>query len=308
MDFRTLWTKFRGTVFFRLLYLVLVAGAVSLLLPQGRLCFPLLLIPVLMLLIPHWFGERKIRNHALNALFVILVSALFYALLITPVVTSQEQVVQTHADVNKDVALADGRVDPFRTGRAAETFRFTVNLTTDHPDRGNFTVRVLMIDFEGLQFVPRFYAMLPASGGNGDLADGENFTVGTTLPQLYHYGFNFQVLTIVNTTQTVFTETRGSPGPYNAPYAAYFGFELYQGLVGMLIISVGFFLLLLLYWWTRKAREIRGVRAPGRKRDEGGGEYTCTNCGGDVAEADTKCPNCGAEFVEARVEPAEFKA
>ncbi|TLZ49071.1 MAG: zinc-ribbon domain-containing protein [Methanobacteriota archaeon] len=80
----------------------------------------------------------------------------------------------------------------------------------------------------------------------------------------------------------------------------------------MVFLVFGFFLILLIYWWTRKAREIRGAGAgkpgPGKK-PEGGGEFTCTNCGADVSEGDAKCPSCGAVFeAEAAGEPADAKA
>lgn len=299
MDFRAFWTKFRSTPYFRLLYLTLVSGLVALILPFGSLCFPLLFIPILMFAVPYWFGVRKMKDHALNGLIVIVLSAALYAIILTPMVVSQEQVPLEGGSA--DVAqLSDGRVDPFWTTLEDASFNFTVTVTSSSSDAANYTIRLQLFDFEGIQFVPKPTGMIrDASAGDGDFADGEPFYVNTTLPPLVH-AYGFQVLTVVNTTQEVVAQTLFTLGPFHAPYTTYLGYFFYQSFIGMVFVGLGFYLVLLVYWWTRKAREIRGVRESAKgpkKRDEGGGEYTCTNCGGDVAEGDETCPNCGASFV-----------
>lgn len=306
MDVREFWTKFRGTVHFRLLYLFLVSTLIAMILPFGALCFPLLIIPVLMFLVPYWFGERKVRNLAVNGLLVIVLSALVYATILTPMVMAQTQ--EPQIAVGTGLGLTEGRVNPFWTTNANAPFNFTVNLTATSPDPSKYTVRVQMVDFEGLQLVRRTFEMSrDAVRGNGNLTDGEHYYANTTIPPLFH-AFNFQVLTVVNTTQVVVLETDGVTGPFHAPYTTYWGFVFYQGMIGMMFVGMGFFLVLLLYWWTRKARQIRG--APGeskpKKRAEGGGEFTCTNCGADASEEDTTCPKCGASFVaEGEGEPTD---
>jgi len=320
MDFRVAWEKFRGTVFFRLFYLFLVALLSAFLLTLGAVCIVLLLIPVVMLLIPYWFGERSTRNHAVNGLLTIPLTALLFALLLTPALMDQRQEPQSVdcpaafsssprgclSATGPQLQLREGRVAPL-TASPGTNFNFTVNLTSSEAQASSYSVQVMVVDFEDLRFESRVYPMARDARGNGNFSDGESYYVQTPLPAVYHFGFNFQV---VNITQQVIGQTPGNGGPLNASYWTVFGYSLYQGLIGMFVLGLGFFLILLLYWWTRKAKEIRGSQLDrGRKRDEGGGEFTCTNCGGDVSEADTKCPNCGAEFgpgPEVR-EPAEAK-
>lgn len=306
MDVRAFWTKFRGTVYFRLLYLLLVSTLIAMILPFGALCFPLLIIPVLMFAVPYWFGERKIRNLALNGLLIIVLSALVYATVLTPMVMSQTQ--EPQIAVGTGLELTEGTVTPFWTTDPNAAFNFTVNLTASSPDPAPYTLKVQMVDFEGLQLVRRTYEMSrDVVRGNGNLTDGEYYYVNRTLPPLFH-AFNFQVYTVENTTQVVVLETEGATGPFHAPYTTYWGFVFYQGVIGMMFVGMGFFLVLLLYWWTRKARQVRGAPAQTKpkKQAEGGGEYTCTNCGADVSDQDETCPKCGASFVaEGEGEPAD---
>jgi len=319
MDFRVAWEKFRGTVFFRLFYLFLVALLSAFLLTLGAVCIVLLLIPVVMLLIPYWFGERSTRNHALNGLLTIPLTALLFAFLLTPALTTQTQEPQSVdcpeafsssprgclSATGPQLQLRDGLVAPL-TASPGTVFNFTVNLTSSEPQASNYSVQVMVVNFEDLRFVSREYPMTRDARGDRNFSNGESYYVETPLPAVYHFGFNFQVLN----DSEVIGQTPGNGGPVNASYWTVYGYSVYQGLIGMFVLGLGFFLILLLYWWTRKAKEIRGSpKDRGRKRDEGGGEYTCTNCGGDVSEADTKCSNCGAEFGPrpGSLEPAEAK-
>lgn len=311
MDFRSFWTTFRKTLYFRVAYLALVSVLVAFMLTLAAVCFFLLLVPVVMLLVPYWFGERSVKNHALNGLLVIPLSAVLFGVILTPGFTSAPQTIQETSDPS--ARLGEGKVVPFHAtpGEPAE-FTFTVNLRSTSLDSGNVTVRVQVVDWIGLQFVRRSFPMAMDGRGDGVLANGEGYVATATLEPVLH-GFNFQVLTVVNTTETVVVQTNVSAGPFNAAFVTYYGFFLYQGIVTMVLIGLFFYIVLGIYWWTRKAREIRGAlgtrRGGGRKRAEGGGEFTCTNCGGDVSEADTKCPNCGAEFVSgAEGESAQAKA
>jgi len=320
MDFRAFWEKFRKTVYFRVFYLLLLSALIAFLLNLGAVCIFLLIIPILMVAIPYWFGERSFKNHAINGLVVIPLSALFFSLIFTPALLSQTQEPQSvdcpdnysptaprcYAATGPDVHLARGQVSPFKAAEGA-AFNFTVNMTSSSPQTSAMTVRVQMLDFVDLRFDARFIGLARDLREDGNFSNGESFYVETTLPAVFHFGFNFQVVQIVNTTERVVAQTFGNGGPMNASYGTVFGYSFYQAIVGMVIIGFGFYVVLLIYWWTRKAREVRGAAAPPKgKRAEGGGEFTCTNCGADVSEDDAKCPKCGAEFeAEAEGEPAE---
>jgi hypothetical protein len=299
MDFKALWSKFRGTPYFRIAYLLLIAIASALILVTPFACFAILLVPVLTLLVPHWFGERRVKHHALNGVFMLAAVPLLAALLITPAWIGQDEFVQELAGTS-GVSLSHGIVRPFRTGPVAGDFNFTVTMWTNQSAVASLDVRVHVLSLAGLSVTNVTVGMTHVAPdasdvfANGNYGDGERFWAIVPLAAVPH-SFNFHVR---NTTSSgIVVETLGAPGPFNAQYGAYFQLWFVNRFFNTLFIIVGFYLLLLLYWWTRKAREMRGEKLErGRKRDEGGGEYTCTNCGGDVSEADAKCPNCGAEF------------
>lgn len=308
--FLPLWSKFRGTIYFRILYLLLIAvvGALSLASAVG--CVALVLIPVLTLLIPHWFGERRFKHHALNGAFMLGLVSILFAAILTPGYVALDEFVLSEDRTRLD--LSDGIVRPYRTDPGPRAFNFTVTMWTNDSYAANFRVHVRVFSLVGFNVANESVDMIhDRSGGDalsdGSFADGERFYAEVPLePFVHSYGFG-----VVNGSGLLLAATPNVPGPFHAEYSTYFALWLYNGFFTMIFVIVGFYLLLLLYWWTRKAREIRGSRGPdrGRKRDEGGGEYTCTNCGGDVSESDTKCPNCGAEFgpgPESR-EPADAK-
>lgn len=315
MDWKALWSKFRGTHYFRITYLALTSALCALVLAAtfrtAVVCFSVLLIPVLTLLIPHWFGERRAKHHALNGVLVLVLTTLFFAALFTPSYASQgEYVLDATGD---DVTLSNGIVRPFRANLGAADFNFTVTMrVANATDPANFTLRVQVLSLVGLDVGNQTVDMAPDLRGLDELSDGafwngERFYAVVRL-EPYAHSYSFQVTN--ESSNTFAVRTVGVPGPYNAPYGTYFALWLINGFFQMILIVIGFYLLLMIYWWTRKAREMRGARPDkGRKRDEGGGEYTCTNCGGDVSDADTKCPNCGADFGPGteRLEPAEAK-
>jgi len=309
MDFAAIWGKFRRTPYFRMLYLSLVALLAAVLLPTTLFvlgCLTILVIPLLVLLVPHFFGERRVRNHAVNGLVAIILTSILYTAIAVPDVTGRVQVGQSWDGERADIA--EGLVTPFR-GAASASFNFTVNVTSDDPQRSQFFVRLQVADQVGLGDFRRNYTMTPLAGDN--LTDGSaEYYATITLAPVFHV-FNFQVWGPVNGTMTVLTETLGSVGPFNAPYEAYLSVIWVRAVYFMVVfIGMGFYLILMIYWWIAKAKQVRGTRAPPeRKRAEGGGEFTCTNCGGDVGEEDAKCANCGAVFdAEAEDEPADPKA
>ncbi len=301
MDVRSRWTKFRSTPYFRAIYLVLVAGIAAFVrildFSTGIVCFSVVLIPILGLLVPHWFGERRVKHHALNGLVILILVPLLFAAIVTPSFTGQDQFVLSRD--GERGSLSEGRVTPYRTAQAGATdFNFTIFLTSDDANAANFAVHVIVLSF--VDFAVKEANVTMAAAGDGTFGDGEPFFANVPLGPFAHSYF-FQVLD----GSEVIVETLGVPGPFNGNYGTYYTLWWYSGVFSMAFIMAGFYLLLLVYWWTRKAREVRGARGP-RKRDEGGGEYTCTNCGADVSETDTKCPNCGAAFgSEGASEPAK---
>ena len=310
MDWKTLWTRFRGTFYFRIVYLVLVALLGALSLATTIACFAVLIIPALTLLVPHWFGERRMKHHALNGVLVLILATVFFGLLVTPGYASQSEYVLSGDGARLD--LSDGIVLPFRANPGARNFNFTITMWTNDSAEENFTLSVEVLSLVGFAVAPQNVTMTHDVSGsdnlsNGDFGDGERFFANVPLEPFAH-SYSFQAVDTPTGTRLLVTPR--VPGPFHAEYGTYLALWLFNGFFNMILIILGFYLVLMLYWWTRRAREMRGSPMDrGKKRDEGGGEYTCTNCGGDVSEADTKCPNCGAEFgprPESR-EPAEAK-
>ena len=303
MDWKAFWGKFRTTVYFRLVYLTLVALIGMLLLMSFSTCFALLLIPVLILLVPHAFGERRLRSHAVNVIFVIALSTALYAPLATSDVVTRPQAPQAFDGVRADFAA--GLVTPFRCGDvpcpANTAFNFTVNVTSTDAGFTDQSVELVVLDLVGIDVRGQTLTMIPLEDRN--LSNGETFYLNTTLPPAFHI-FNFN---IVNASGAPVEGTFGSAGPFNAGYDVHLATIWLRAFFFSVFILFGFYLMLMLYWWTRRARQVRGTMAPPEaKRAEGGGEFTCTNCGADVAETAAKCPKCGAVFEpEAERESAE---
>ena len=303
MDWKAFWTRFRNTVSFRFLYLVLITVLSAFLLVSGFGCLSLLFIPILMLLVPYSFGEKRLRNHAVNGVFVVLLIPVVYAFMVTPNLVTLPQLMQGASA--GDLVVEGGHVTPFN-GTTSTSFNFTVSVSTDRPDADQLKVYLQMFDYPGIDTIPSSFLMTQDGSGDGNLSDGEDYYVNVTLSPVLHLFF-FQV---VNATDAAVATTNGSWGPFNAPYDTYLATIWVRSYVPMLVVAFGFYLFLMAYWWTQKARRVRGARPPPEaKRAEGGGEFTCTNCGADVSEGDAKCPKCGAVFEpEAEREPAEAKA
>lgn len=294
MDFRAFWTKFRKTVYFRFAYLLLISTMGALLLPSALGCLALLLVTAAILLVPHSFGERRIRNHAANGVFCLILISVLYAAIAVPEFRGYQQFELSGSDAG--TSIAHGYVAPFR-GDAATRFNFTANVTSTTLNASQIVVNVVVYDYEGLGATPHIVQMTWIAGSDKKLQNGENYYANISLrPVVHKYGF----AVLANLTSTdIVTATLLVPGPNNAPDEAYWSVIFLTGLVGVILLGFFYFLILLLYWWTRKAKEIRG--AAGRppepaRRAEGGGEFTCTNCGADVSEDATKCPKCGATF------------
>ncbi|TLZ49070.1 MAG: hypothetical protein E6K18_08390 [Methanobacteriota archaeon] len=186
--FQSFWTKFRGTIYFRVLILALVSSPI--------LCLSLILIPLSILLIPHWFGERSVKNHAVNGVIVLVLATLFYAVILTPALLSLPQQDQAYnVDVNNNpaqAALSEGHATPF-VGAASTSFNFTVKMQSNNSDAANYTVRTQVVSVDGLTGTPAYYAMAVDTSRPGTIRAGQYYYVAVTLPAEVHL-FNFQVV------------------------------------------------------------------------------------------------------------------
>jgi hypothetical protein len=313
--------KFRKTPWFRITYLVLLGVIVSelyLLALSPLACVIILLIPVSVFVVPYWLGERKMRRFALNALVVFLIAILLASAMSTQALLSQTQAVELRsADPAGRMTLTNGAVMPYRAPPST-TFTFRVKLTTiANATPGAYEVHLNLTAVRGVA-IEQSSSTLVYSPGNKSSPNTHNGTwYETRLSNLgeavYIYAFS------VKDPGRNWTYTGVEIGPLTASGWTYYGFFLYIWSVlsqVTLISVVGYFAILFLWWYMLRSRQGRAKALAARARKEGpkegsrepwpttdpGGKaskaaaFTCTNCGADVSETDTKCPKCGAVF------------
>jgi hypothetical protein len=318
---RTWLLKFRGTLWFRITYLVLLGIIVAqlyLFTASAIACLIILLIPVLVFVIPYWLGERKIRRFAGNGALVFTIAILVAAAMPTQAILAQSEAVPLRSFPDFRSApglnLTNGTVQPYR-GVPGQTFTFRVNLTTagnGTPDAFNVTLNLTAVD--GFAFTPTSYPMAYSPGpiSSQNTRNGTWYERNVTLGgSIYIYGFS------VSDQGRNWTETVSDAGPIIASGWSFYAFFLYYlvavqgGFPAELVLYLG---IIFLWWYMTRARE-RVMRAgrpaakpetpptkPERKEATEGTKaakapaFTCTNCGADVSASDQKCPSCGAAF------------
>jgi hypothetical protein len=315
---------FRKTPWFRVTYLVLLGIIVAQLYiytSSPLACLVVLLIPVSVFVVPYWLGERKMRRFALNALVVFLIAVLLASAMSTSALLSQRDAVpQRSHDPASPMALTNGTVRPYH-GLPSTPFTFQVELITKKNGLPSaYEVYLNLTAVHGISPSPSSHRMSP-SPGNSTTNTRNGTWYQTSLSSLedavYIYEFS------VWDKNRNWTHSNVDLGPLTTSGWVYFGFFLY--LWGWLyqitlVVVVGYFAILFLWWYMLRARQLKakGAAGPARKEgpkegsketwpatDPGGGgraskaaAFTCTNCGADVSETDTKCPKCGAVFEE----------
>ncbi len=321
-----LFRTFRKTRWFRVTYIVLLGLVVSLmyfLATSALTCLVVILMPLIVFLFPYWFGERKVRRLAVNALPVFLIAILVATAIGTQMLVSENQAIprQSFPDGGSSptMALSNGTVDPYRADPSA-TFTFQVKLTTTvnaTPD--NYTVWLNLTIISGISFVDQPPVQMTPSPGNAtrNPRNGTWYQSQQSLTDaIYVYGF---AVTDNITTPLNWTVSNVDFGPLTAPWGAFYALILYFTGTSMLLPLTFYYLILFLWWYTARTRELRTrelgktpeipKEKPGTKEEPSGkpksapsekaakaAVYTCTNCGADVGEDDEKCPKCGAVF------------
>jgi hypothetical protein len=314
--------KFRGTLWFRIVYLVLLGVIVAelyLFTASALACLIVLLIPVLVFVIPFWLGERKIRRFAGNGALVFTIAILVAAAMSTQAILAQAEPVPLRSFPDFRSApglnLTNGTVARYH-GSPGETFTFRVNLTTagnGTPDAFDVFLNLTAVD--GLAIASNSYPMAFSPGpiSSSNTKNGtwyeRNMTLGGSI-----YIYSFSVTDRVGN----WTETVPDAGPVTASGWTFYTFFLYLVVVqGGLPIEFLFYLGIIFLWWymTRARERARVGSVPARagtptepepakketaEKTKGAkaAAFTCTNCGADVSELDEKCPSCGAAFEE----------
>ena len=315
---RKAFQRFRDTPWFRVTVLVLLGLLVAqlyVLTASAVACVAILLMPVTAFVVPYWLGERKMRRFAGNAVPIFVIAILVAGAISTQQLLSQADAVplQSFPSVQppSPVILTNGTVTPYRAA-PSELVTFRVKLTTtvnEAPDNYsvylNITVVRSVTSFDRTSHAMAFDA---ANSTSNNTLDGTWFTTRQTLgDSIYGYAFSVRGKNTGN-----WTLTSADFGPITASGWTFYGFFTYATAFSMILPVTFYFLILFMWWYTVRARQARTRmvgRVPGKTKDAtkpaadvGGGKaakaaaFTCTNCGADVSESDTKCPKCGAVF------------
>lgn len=312
--FREKFLVFRKTVWFRVLYLVLLGLIVAQLFPftlaSSVACLTLFLMPITVFVIPYWLGERKARRFAVNGVPVFVLAILVVGLLETSALMSQPtaEELRSFPDFasSPTMALSNGTVTPFRA-EPNQDFTFRVQLTaTVNGTSDDFAVFLNLTVIDGFgRSEPSFDMTAEDPGGNP--RNGSWYVANMPLGgSIYGYGFS------VTDRDGNWTFAGPVLGPITASSAAFFGFFVYVTALFMLIPFSFYYVILFMWWYTVRMRQTRqrmvesgerpipiGRSKPERDRGKAAKAataFTCTNCGADVSETDAKCPKCGAVF------------
>ena len=318
VSFRTWFQKFRGTVWFRATYLVLLGLIVAqlyLLTGTAVACLVLLLMPVTVFVVPFWLGERKMKRFALNAVVVFVIAIFLAAAMSTQALLSQTQAIEIHSlDIqqSRTMVLANGTVTPYKAPPSTP-FTFRVRLITTAngtPDVYRVYLNLTVVKgFTGFERPSYQMTFVPGSGSFNNTQNGSLYekVLSNLTDSIYGYGFSS------SDRDKNWTFAGPDFGPITASGWTFYGFFVYvTALSGVMLLAlITYFAILFLWWYMGRARAARTrmtSREPkipkGRPKpaDEPSGKaskaaaFTCTNCGADVSETDAKCPKCGAVF------------
>lgn len=312
---RTLYEKFRPTVWFRLTYLVLLGVIVAqlyVLTLSPLACIAFLLMPIVTFLVPYWLGERQMRRFAANALLVFAIAIFLASAMSTQAVLSQTEPLELEsftALTMGNMTLANGRVEPFQSA-PGDAFTFRVKLTTEaNASADDFDVFLNLSVIDGLSARAESFPMDYSEGTDSSLNPRNGTWYETRMPlgaSIYLYQYS------VTDRRANWTHTFRDVGPITAPATAFYVVFVYESSFNLVIPLLFYFSILFLWWYTVRSRQIRGrmtARSPEATKDraepapppsEGkaskAAAFTCTNCGADVSASDDKCPKCGAVF------------
>jgi hypothetical protein len=316
--------RFRKTVWFRVMYLVLLGLIVPNLLPftaGGLGCLVIILVPLAVFLVPYYLGERSVRHFAVNALPVILIAVLVGGAQSTNLLLSQPVAVPLSSIpgpfASPTMALANGTVGPYHAD-PAQAFTFRVRLTTTgNGTPTDFRVFMNLTTISGLASYatsdyPMSFSPVPGSSNNTHLGTWYEFTTLNLSSSIYGYGFS------VWDKRANWTFTNLDFGPLTAPAANFYGLFVYFTAFSMILPFAFYYIIVFMWWYTVRQRatrtrmlgaepqipkekpkpKVESVEPTKSEKASKAAAFTCTNCGADVDESAEKCPNCGAVFEE----------
>ena len=284
-------------------------------------CFQLVVVPLVVLVIPYYFGLKKVKRLLVLGVLALLFSGVMWGVVDSHCLSERKcgydwNFVESNefqplpAD---ERAIVMGTVDPITSG-APLSFHFS--LIVNHSklatmNRTVFDVLVRVADYGDVVWgtVAPLYnrSMIVDNKSNPNAVLYVNDTVVERSATLLTK-FLLVTRSIANPNQYFYEETFTLVAPVTAKPV-----DLYPKLVpNRAILSVAIFGVVLLFmlsilWWSRKAREKREemekqfkkMEEEEKKSGKPAGkesDFACTACGAGVSDSDSKCPSCGAVF------------
>ncbi len=287
--------KFRKSIWFWVLYVLVLSLIVYALVTEFGSCLTLILAPVVMFVFPYWLKEKRLRVYAVNGLVVLLVAGLLFAYFFASAIYAGAPTENGSFESGK-VLLTNGTVSPMSGAPNAE-YNFTVTLQDTTGIAGAYGIQVNTSYVHATDLLAGGLNSGPSVVMNNDgapLATGRHYWATMPLPDDI-YLFYFSAHKAVGTNSTWY-ETPAYVGPIVAGFGTFLTFSFIYGMLGLMLPVVAFYyLILMLYWYTRRARQMRGPTGTVTPAETDTG-FMCTNCGADVPEDAQKCPKCGAVF------------
>src|SRR3989442_2524457 len=255
-------------------------------------CLSVLFAGLIMLVIPYWLKERRIKVLALNGAVIFLVATLIFGVLFAQTLSGNDPLPVAASGFNAE--LTNGTVVPGR-GAPGAYYNFTARLTVGGAANvSRYAVWANLTTVDGVDHPARMAAVDPL---DTNLSDGKWYYANIPVDdKIYVFWFSVAVF---NGTDTSWFRSPWQVGPITASYGTFLGFSLYYGAIYLILPVSFYFIVLMLYWWTVRAKAERrrlGMTVETESTDSG---FMCTNCGADVPADAKNCPKCGAVFEEA---------
>jgi DNA-directed RNA polymerase subunit RPC12/RpoP len=281
-------------------------------------CFAPIIVALATFGIPYFFGVKSLRTFLIAGTVIILITGILFGALYTYYMFNQSYIFEEK--ILSGPELKDGTVTPY-IGKENTYFNFTV-MYTGEESPSNITVYV------NLTGIIENYE----EGFTLDSYNGLHYKKIALDKDIYFY--NFTVHT--NSTNTWTGTEEVAFGPVTVPFSEMLSTQIVQSIILWFINSgMIFYMALVLYWWAKKSKEerMKSFGGPDEEKEEKAkepkdedfhdedefeedfeeeikeeeveqetvkpqeeAEFSCTSCGADVFDDDTKCPKCGEEF------------
>jgi hypothetical protein len=291
-------------------------------------CFGVIVVPLVVLVIPYYFGIKKIKTLFVIGILSLLLSGMMWGVVDSHCLSERKcgwefGYVESSGDwygiPANERSIIVGTVDPPAAGPEGRVFTFTLVVNESRVMSLNRTIyAVYFIAEEYSRSVwggePELNKTLVLENRSDPTA--VRFVNETSIAGPGIYLTQFFLVTQHQTNKSQFYLEKTFPPYLDAPVTAkpsdvYASVIAHHAFVSLMVFGIGLLFMLSILWWSRRARQkreemekqLRELEEEEKKKPSGGKEadFACTACGAGVSAEDAKCPSCGAVFEE---EPA----